>query len=114
LKKQQVINYRVINRRHQPVEVFCKKGVVILPPLGEIILSADDQSLPQVQSLLKRRLISVCPHEVALPQSEEDKSKEDKRKEGKSDESKIAESNHIEGKNKKTSAKKSKASPKEK
>ena len=112
MNKQRVINYRVLNRRQQPVEMLCEDRVVILPPKGEVIMSANDQSLPQVQSLLKRRLISVIPHEIGLPEPKEKLTTESKKSmKPEANESAKSEAKES-GKKRRTS--KSKTSPKEK
>lgn len=52
-------SYIVLNQRDQPVELHLAGGVVVVPPRGQVELSADDVTSPQLQALMQRRVFVV-------------------------------------------------------
>lgn len=62
------LSHIVLNQRDQPVELHGAGGVVVVPPRGQVEVSADDVVSPQLQALVQRRVLVVRP---APPPAEE-------------------------------------------
>ena len=52
---------RLFNRRQQPVELHCGDKVILLPPLGSVAVPADVPEIPQIEVLIRRRVLAMRP-----------------------------------------------------
>lgn len=52
---------RLVNRRDQPVELHFGAEVSVIPPLGTLILPAKVLETPQIEMLIRRRVLAKRP-----------------------------------------------------
>jgi hypothetical protein len=52
---------RLVNRRDQPVELHRGTEVVVIPPLGSLVLASDLARTPQIEVLIRHRLLAMRP-----------------------------------------------------
>jgi len=49
----------LVNRREQPVELHYGAKVVVVPPLGSLVVASDLAQTPQIEVLIRRRLLAT-------------------------------------------------------
>jgi len=55
------MRYQLLNLRNQPIAVHTDRRTVHVLPHGQVQLDAEERALPQINELLRRRMVAVRP-----------------------------------------------------
>jgi hypothetical protein len=72
MSEQEGQKHLALNQRDQPVELHFEGRVVVLPPYGQAELNKYELESPQLQMLVRERLVTVEEYEAAGADDEED------------------------------------------
>jgi|SRR5579871_3259580 len=61
------LRYRALNQRAQPLELHCGARVVVVPPHGEVELSAEEIASPQLLQLRHIAYLEILPAAAETP-----------------------------------------------